>query len=347
MRPPLRCNHVSNVRDSEQRQDVGRRGRPLPDEAPEPQPEREEPRLDDPSLSDLSRRDYVAIVKRAVKESLNDHVTNVAAALAYYGFLSIPAVLMVALGVFSLVADPSAVQTLVDKLGTVMPEQATSLIEDSLSRMTQNSDGAWALVGVGGAAALWSITGAMQNIMWALNLAYDRDETRGFLRRRVLAGLMAGCVFIAFALLLGLLVLGPHLSRWVVNAVGAESVVHWAWLIGQWPILVLGLTLAFAGILHVGPNIKHAHWSFLSPGAAVAVLLWLAGSGAFAIYTSMFGSYNKAWGSLSAVVILLTWLWLTSVALLFGAEINAETERSRELRRGEPAEVELQAPTQD
>jgi membrane protein len=133
----------------------------------------------------------------------------------------------------------------------------------------------------------------------------------------------------------------------VGKAVGAESVVHWAWLIGQWPILVLGLTLAFAGILHVGPNIKHAHWSFLSPGAAVAVLLWLAGSGAFAIYTSMFGSYNKAWGSLSAVVILLTWLWLTSVALLFGAEINAETERSRELRRGEPAEVELQAPTQD
>ena len=329
-----------------QREDTGPRGRPLPDEAPTPQPERDEPRLQDPSLTDLSRRDYLAIAQRAVKESLNDHITNIAAALAYYGFLSIPAALMVALGVFSLVADPSAVQTLVDKVGTVMPEQAKDLLDDSLTRMTQKSGGAWALIGVGGVAALWSVTGAMQNIMWALNLAYDRDETRGFLRRRLLAGLMAGCVFIAFALLLGLLVLGPHLSRWVGSALGAESVVRWAWLIGQWPILLVGLMAAFAGILYFGPNVVHPKWSFLSPGAVIAVTVWLAGSAGFAIYTSMFGSYNKAWGSLSAVVILLTWLWLTSVALIFGAEVNAETERSRELRRGEPAEVELQAPTQ-
>jgi membrane protein len=320
--------------------------RPAPDEAPEPQPEHEEPRLADPSPTDLSRRDYVAIARRAVTESLDDHITNIAAALAYYGFLAIPSTLLVALGVFSLVADPSSVQTLVDKAGTVMPAEAQSLLEDSLSRMTQQSSGAWALIGVGGLAALWSVTGAMQNIMWALNLAYDRDESRGFVRRRLLAGLMAGCVFVAFALLLGLLVLGPHLSRWVGDAVGAESAVRWAWLLGQWPILVLGLLLAFAGILYLGPNVEHPKWSFLTLGAAIAVALWLVGSAAFAFYTSRFGSYNKAWGSLSAVVVLLTWLWLTSVALLFGAEVNAEAERSRELRRGEPAEIDLQAPRQ-
>ncbi|MGE5689985.1 MAG: YihY/virulence factor BrkB family protein [Pseudomonadota bacterium] len=327
-------------------EDVGRHGRPIPDEAPEPQPEHDEPRLEDPAPTDLSRRDYLAIAKRAVKESLDDHITNIAAALAYYGFLAIPSTLLVALGVFSLVADPSAVQTLVDKLGTVMPGEAQSLLDDSLTRMTQQSGGAWALVGFGGLAALWSVTGAMQNIMWALNTAYDREETRGFVRRRLLAGVLAGCVFIGFALLLGLLVLGPHLSHWVGDAVGAETVVHWAWLIGQWPILVAGLLLAFAGILYLGPNVEHPRWSFLSIGAVIAVTVWLVGSGAFALYTSQFGSYNKAWGSLSAVVILLTWLWLTSVALLFGAEVNAEAERSRELRRGEPAEVELQAPTQ-
>ena len=324
---------------------TGLRGRPLPDDAPRPQPEHEEPRLTDPAPHDLSRRDYAAIAKRAVRKSLDDHVTNIAAALAYYGFLSIPAVFMVALGVFSVVADPSAVQTLMDKIGTFMPGEAKSLLDESLTRMTENANGGWALIGVGGVAALWSVTGAMQNIMWALNTAYDREETRGFVRRRLLAGVMAALVFIAFSLMIGVLVLGPHLSEWIGGAIGAESLVKWAWLLGQWPVLVLGLLAAFAGILYFGPNIDHPRWSFLSVGAVVAVFLWLIGSGAFAIYASQFGSYNKAWGSLSAVVVLLTWLWLTSLALIFGAEVNAEAERSRELRRGEPAEVELQAPT--
>ena len=108
--------------------------------------------------------------------------------------------------------------------------------------------------------------------------------------------------------------------------------------------VVGGLLLSFAGILYLWPNIEHPRWKFLSFGATFAVVLWLLASGAFAIYVSMFGSYNKAWGSLSAVVILMTWFWLSGVALLLGAEINAEAERSRELRRGEPAEVELTAP---
>ena len=116
------------------------------------------------------------------------------------------------------------------------------------------------------------------------------------------------------------------------------------WWVAQWPVLVGGLLLSFAGILYLGPNIEHPRWKFLSFGAVFAVVLWLLASGAFALYVSMFGSYNKAWGSLSAVVILMTWFWLSGVALLLGAEINAEAERSRELRRGEPAEVELTAP---
>ena len=139
--------------------------------------------------------------------------------------------------------------------------------------------------------------------------------------------------------------LGPHLSGWVGRAVGAEGAVKIAWWAAEWPLLVAGLLLAFAGILYLGPNVVHPRWRFLSFGAVFALLVWLAASGAFAFYASRFGSYNKTWGSLSAVVVMLTWLWLSSVALLFGAEINAEAERSRELRRGEPAEVELQAPT--
>ena len=104
------------------------------------------------------------------------------------------------------------------------------------------------------------------------------------------------------------------------------------------------LLAAFATLLWLGPDVDHPRWRFITPGAVVAAVVWLAVSGLFAVYTARFGSYNKTWGSLSAVIIMLTWLWLTGLALLFGAEINAEAERSRELRRGEPAERELQAP---
>jgi len=322
-------------------------GRPLPDEAPEPQPEHEEPRLHDPEPQDLSARDYVAILKRAVRESRDDHITNIAAALAYYAFLAIPAALLVALGLFSVLADPSAIQTVIDKLGAVVPSQATELVEGSLTRMSENTGSGLAVLGVGLVVALWSLTGAMQNLMWALNLAYDREESRGFVRRRIIAIGMLTLAFLGFVLMVGVLILGPHLSRWLGDAVGAETPVRLAWLLGQWPLLIAGLIVVFAGLLYLGPDIQHPRWTFLSFGSALAVVVWLLVSAGFAIYTSQFGSYNKAWGSLSAVVVMLTWLWLSSLALLFGAEVNAEAERSRELRRGEPAEERLTAPAKD
>ncbi len=320
--------------------------RPPADEAPEPQPEREEQRLEDPSPTDLSRRDYLAILKRAFKGANEDHVTNLAAALAYYAFLAIPATLLIAAGLFGLFAGPHAVTTLIDKLQGIIPSQASSLLEGSLRRLTQKQGTSITLIAVGGVLALWSVSGAMQNVMWALNLAYGRDETRGFVRRRILGALMAVFVLMASALALGLLVLGPYLSHWIGDAVGNKTVVEIVWWAAQWPILICGLLLAFAVVYYLGPNIQHPKWQFVSFGSVFAVVVWLLASGAFAFYASKFGSYNKAWGSLSAVVVMLTWLWISSVALLLGAEINAEAERSRELRRGEPAERELQAPAQ-
>jgi len=139
-------------------------------------------------------------------------------------------------------------------------------------------------------------------------------------------------------------VLGPHVSNWVGNAVGQTTLVTWVWWVAQWPVLVGGLLVAFAGIYYLGPNVKHPRWSFLSFGSVFGIVVWLALSGLFAFYASRFSSYNKTWGSLSAVVVMLTWLWLSGLALLLGAEVNAETERSRELRQGKAAEVEFQAP---
>ena len=316
-----------------------------PDAAPGPQPERAEPRLADPAPTDLSKRDWLAIMIRAGKESLKHHIPNLAAALAYYAFLAIPSLLLVVVGVFSLVAGDDAITTIIDKLETVAPQEALTLVEDSLRRVTETTSGAGiTMTVVGSVLAFWTLTGSMQTLMWALNSAYEREESRGFVKRRLIALVMVVLMLLAFGLAFGLLVLGPALSGWVGSAVGLESLVDWLWWTAQWPILIAGLLFAFATILYLGPDVDHPRWRFLTVGTVISVLVWLAASGAFAVYVASFSSYNKAWGSLAAVIIMLTWLWLSGLALLFGAEINAEAERSRELRRGEPAEVELQAP---
>jgi membrane protein len=261
-------------------------------------------------------------------------MTGIAAALAYYAFLAIPAALLVVVGVFSLVAGPDAISTVIDKLDSIMPSEATSLLQDSLKNLTQHHGTGVALLSVGAVLAVWSITGAMQAVMWAVNIAYDREESRSFVRRRFAALAMALFALVGFALVFGLLVLGPQLSHWVGNVVGAKSAVEIVWWVAQWPLLIAGLLIAFAGLMYIGPNVKHPRWAFLSIGAVVAIVIWLVASALFAFYVSKFGSYNKTWGSLAAVVIMLTWLWLSGVALLLGAEVNAEAERSRELRRG-------------
>ena len=317
--------------------------------AERPQPEHEERTVAEPSLGDLTKRDYLAIFVRAVKKSLKDRIPNLAAALAYYAFLAIPSLLLISVGVFGLVADKEAVGNLVDRLGTVAPPEALTLVRQSLDRITESqaSSGITMIV-VGSVLALWTLTGSMQTLMWALNAAYDREETRGFVKQRLTALLMVMLILVAFVLAFGLLVLGPHVSGWVGSAVGLETLVEWLWWTAQWPILILALLAVFATVLYLGPNVDHPRWSFLTLGTTTAVVVWLLASGAFAVFVGQVGSYNKAWGSLAAVIILLTWLWISGLALLFGAEINAESERSRELRRGDrAASTELQAPPKD
>jgi membrane protein len=148
---------------------------------------------------------------------------------------------------------------------------------------------------------------------------------------------------VAFLLVATLLIAGPAVERLIAShAGGASGVVGWVWWIAEWPILLAGLLAAFSTLLYLGPDVERRRWRFVTPGSLLATVVWLAVSGAFAVYTSMFGSYNKTWGSLAAVIIMLTWLWLAAIALLLGAELNAEAERSWELRAGEPAERELQ-----
>jgi membrane protein len=269
------------------------------------------------------------VLHRAIQEARDDDVATMAQALAYALFLAIPATALVVLGVFSLVADPESVTRVVDAARDVMPAEAAALLEDSLQRSTQSAGGGLLMTIIGFALAVWSTTSAATTLMKGITRAYDADDERSFVRRRLVALLIVCALVLGAALVVVFLVLGPHLERWLGSTLEAESVTAWAWWTLQWPILLGGLLFAFATVLYLGPDVEQRTWKLVSPGALTAVLIWLVASGGFALYAASFGSYNKSWGALSAVVITLIWLWLTSVSLLFGAEINAEAERVR------------------
>jgi membrane protein len=300
---------------------------------PEPQPERREPPVPDPRLRDLTFADWKAIVVRGCKGFMDDNATMLASALAYSSFFAIPSTLIVATGLFTLIAGPTAIETLMQHLHGIVPSQATQLLGSSLKRADANPASSLVLTIAGFVLAVWSVTSAMNAYMLALNLAYKRKDQRSFVRKRIVALKMAAMISFAFVLVAVLTIFGPVVEHAIASRIGAAgAVLNILWWIVQWPILLAGLLVAFATLLYLGPDVKVRKWQFLTPGSLVAALLWIAASGLFAVYTASFASYNKTWGALSAVIVMLTWLWITAMALLLGGEINAEAERSRELR---------------
>jgi membrane protein len=288
----------------------------------------------------LRAREWIAIAKGAARETRDDHMVLIARALAFSTFLAIPSVLLVVIGLFTLVAEPGTIDNLISNLHELMPVLARQLLADSLHRLDRQPSAPVAMTVVGFALAVWSTTSAMTSYMTALDIAFDRRDGRGFVRRRLVALVMVACIGLAFLLIAGLLIFGPIIETHVGRAVGHETTVGYVWWIAQWPILVFGLLAAFAAILYLGPDIEERSWRLATPGALVAVVVWLAASGALAFYTAHFHSYNKAWGSLGAVIVTLIWLWLASLALLFGAELDSEIE-ARTLERAPESGLRL------
>jgi membrane protein len=214
-----------------------------------------------------------------------------------------------------------------------VPASAQDLIRSTLQQVS-SSQGGRVMVIVGLVLAVVSLVGAVQTAMWGLNIAYERREQRNFIRQRVSALLITVILTAALVAVFAVLVLAPYMTGWVGHAIGYPGVVSWLWWTLQWPVLFALLLAAFGAILYLGPDVDHPRLQFITPGAVTAAVLWIVGSAAFGFYASRFSSYNKSWGSLSAVIITLTWLWLCSVAILFAAEINAEVERTREILAG-------------
>ena len=281
----------------------------------------------------LSLREFPSVCVNAGKRLFEDNMLMLASALAYSSFFAIPSVLLVAIGLFTLLAGPQTIAALVHSFGHVIPGQATQLLSSSLHRLDHHPSTTIAMTVVGLVLALWSVTGAMTGYMTAVNIAFGCKDRRRFVRKRLVALLMGGCIGVAFLLVAGLLMFGPQIEKRIGPAVGMPHLVATLWWVAQWPILAAGLLAAFATMLYLGPAADR-RWRFVSPGAVVAMVIWLAVSGLFAVYTASFGSYDKTWGSLSAVIVMLTWLWLSALALLFGAEIDAQIERASDRRAG-------------
>jgi membrane protein len=276
-----------------------------------------------------SLRAWPGILVRAAKDSLDDDVPMLASALAYNAFLAIPATLLLVVGLFSLIADASLIEDVMDRFGRVMPGDAVTLLQGSLLQLESQPSAGIAMTAVGFAVALWTTTGAMNTLMSAVNRAHEREDKRGFVAKRLVAILLVVVVGFAVLAVAVLLVLGPHVQDWIGGALDAEQPVAWVWWSAEWPVLFVGLLAAFSVVYWLAADKPDRHWKPITLGAAVAVVLWVAVSAAFGLYAARFGSYNKAWGSLSAAIVTLVWLWLSSLALLFGAEVDAEAERTR------------------
>ena len=288
-------------------------------------------------------------IKRTFTEFSEDNMTDWAAALTYYGVLAMFPALIALVALIGLVGDPQTITMKVtDIVTSIGPKSAADTFAGPIKSITMQKSAAGILLIVGLAAALWSASGYIGAFMRASNVVYETPEGRPFWKLRPLQMLVTLVLLLLVVLVaLSLVLTGPVVSA-VAKPLGVGSTAVSVWNIAKWPVLVVIVLLMFAVLYYATPNVKLVKFSFVSPGAIFALVLWLLASVAFAFYVANFGSYNKTYGALGGVVTFLVWLWITNCALLLGAELNSERERSRELDAGvEGADREIQLDARD
>jgi membrane protein len=294
----------------------------------------------------LAKRTWLGTVKRTVREFRDDNLTDWAAALTYYAVLSLFPAFIALISILGLVVDPQTItRVITDVVSQLGPASAVDTFKEPIEQISNNRSTAfWGLI-IGVAAALWTASGYVGAFMRASNAIYEREEGRPIYILRPLQILVTlVLVLMAALVVLSLVATGP-VAQAVGDAVGLGDTAVTVWNIAKWPVLLVVVMLMLAILYWSSPNAKPAGFRWISPGAVLAVLVWIAGSAAFAFYVANFGSYNKTYGALAGVIVFLVWMWLTNVAVLLGAELNAETERGREIEEGVPgAEEEIQAP---
>ena len=289
-----------------------------------------------------------ATLKRTISEVRDDNLTDWAAALTYYAVLALFPGLIVFVAIVGLVGQhPETTNSLLDIVRDVGPASAVDTFRGPIEGVVKSSGGAGALLGIGLLASLWSASGYVGAFTRACNAIYEVEEGRPFWKLRPLQIAITIAMVLLLALVaISIVVTGP-LAESVGNVIGLGDTAVTTWGIAKWPVIVAIVMGMITVLYYVAPNVRQPRLRWVTPGGVLAVVAWLIVSLGFGLYVANFGSYDKTYGSLGGVVVFLVWLWLSNLAILFGAEFDAELERSRQLDAGLPAENVLQLPERE
>jgi membrane protein len=288
-------------------------------------------------------------LKRTAAEFQEDNLTDWAATLTYFGLLALFPALIVMVSIVGLVGDPeSTTNTLTDIVTKVGPDSAAQTFEGPIKQVTESRSTAGFALIASTLVALWSASGYLGAFIRASNVIYETREGRPFWKLRPLQLLMTLVVVLLLAVMaMGVVLTGPIVSD-VAEPIGISDTAVSIWNYAKWVAIALLFVLMIGLIYYASPNVKQRGFKWITPGGLVALVVWLVASAGFAIYVSQFGSYNKVYGSLAGVVVILIWMWITNLAILFGHELNAERERDVQLEEEVPgAERELQLEPRD
>ncbi|MFF0462539.1 YihY/virulence factor BrkB family protein [Streptomyces mexicanus] len=321
--------------------DPGRDGRPetRAGEPAVPGPDATAERQAPDSPTDLPRRSWLAVLRRVLAEFKDDELTDRAAALTYYGVLSLFPALLVLVSLLG-VAGRSATAQVLDMLQKLAPGSARDILSDAVRQLQHHGGLGSALAVVGLLGALWSASGYVAAFIRAANAVYDVPEGRPVWKVLPLrVALTVGLMLLAVADLL-IVVFTGTLARQAGTALGLGDAALTAWSVAKWPVLVVLVTLMIALLYWATPNARIRGFRWVTPGSVLALLIWLVASAGFAFYVANFGSYNKTYGALAGVIVFLVWLWVTNLAVLLGLEFDAEMARQRVIAGGHPARAE-------
>jgi membrane protein len=284
-------------------------------------------------VSDLPKESWLGVLKRAFREFSDDNVTDWAAALTYYGVLSIFPMMIALISLLGLFGQ-SATQPLLDNIASIAPGPAKDILTQAVQNLQKSQGAAGLLFFVGLGLALWSASGYVGAFMRASNDVWDVEEGRPVWKTIPLRVGVTGLLLVLLTVSALAVVLTGPLAKSIGDIVGLGSTAVTVWDIAKWPLLVLVVSFMIALLYYAAPNVKHPKFQWVSPGSMMEVLMWIVASAIFAFYVANFASYNKTYGALGGVIVFLTWLWITNNVILLGAEVNAEIERGRQIQGG-------------
>jgi membrane protein len=273
--------------------------------------------------TEIPARGWLQVAKRGWKEAKADQVPLLAAGVAFYAFLSIFPALIALVSIYGLFADPATIANQLNSMTAALPDEARQIITDQVTAQASRRTALGVGLIISVAIALWSASAGINNLLTAINVAYDEEEKRGFVKKRLMSLGLTLAAIVFMVIIIGLVAVLPPL----LQAVFGTGALSWILQIIGWLIMVVLVAVALAILYRLGPDRDAPRMNWVSVGALVATFIWLVASIGFSVYTATFGNYAKTYGVFAGIVVLLFWLWISMYAVLLGAEINAESEQ--------------------